>query len=66
MSGTKDGNKDLGWINSWFHNPPDEVVKCRALGHRMTEITHDKSMRGHDTESRCEICAIHYHTDSSD
>jgi hypothetical protein len=57
--------RNLGWENGWEHTPAI-VRACKDKGHRPTEIEHDQTRHGLDTEYRCDICGYLYHVDSSD
>ncbi len=55
---------NLGWANGWA-STPDIVVECHALGHVPRHTNLDLTMRGLNTEVRCDECGYVYHYDSS-
>jgi len=63
---------DLGWANGWPTGPdgddvqPEIVQKCRAAGHKTTDVDCGPPNRGLDHQVRCDTCGYVYHYDSSD
>jgi len=58
--------KDLGWLNSWYKNPPEEYKRCEELKHKRSDVDVGPPNRGMDHVVTCDICNIRWHYDSSD
>lgn len=55
--------KDLGYLNEWFKNPPEEVTKCVKENHKKKyQVINSKCI----TVVWCDICKYKYKIDSSD
>lgn len=54
--------KDLGYLNSWYNNPPEIVTKCRDLGHNLIWENSGRCLY----QCTCEICGYTYKVDSGD
>jgi len=54
--------KNLGYMNGWFDGTPEELKKCRELGHELEKETIGRCLN----EYTCDICNIKYKIDSSD
>lgn len=68
-----DGYNDLGWGNGWPTKPnsaqvqePQELLDCRAKGHRPQSRNLDPTHHGYHTLYFCPECKILFHVDSSD
>ena len=55
--------KNLGWVNSWYDNEPEEYKRCREAKHKLI-VTDDYIRCLH--HYHCEICGIVWHVDSGD
>jgi hypothetical protein len=54
--------KNLGYLNTWHLNPPEEVVKCRKLNHIRDWHRIDACV----DEVECRKCGYKYKIDSGD
>lgn len=63
MAKDKKPMEDLGYFNVWFNDPPEEVKKCKKMGHR--KVRKPTSFRGLSLVE-CSICRYFYYMDSSD
>ena len=54
--------KNLGYMNSWGKETPEEVTKCRELGHKLIACEVGRC----DTRYRCPVCNYYYNIDSGD
>lgn len=53
---------DLGYLNSWYDNPPKEYVECREQKHKLI-VSHAFSCVARYT---CPICELYFYVDSGD
>jgi hypothetical protein len=54
--------KDLGYLNGWYDNPPQEYKNCKDKGHKTEQKTIGRCLN----EYTCKECDIKYTVDSGD